>query len=317
MEFFARERRTSDAAMLTLMAAAGSQIGQFIDRREAQQRVVESEMLNSAIVAAALDCVISIDADGRVIEFNPAAVATFGISREEALGRELADLIVPVRLRDQHRRALQRCVDTGESQILGTRLEMPARRSDGTEFPVELAIGRVQVAGRPIFTAHVRDITDRKRMERERTEILAREHDARIQAEEANRSKDQFLATLSHELRTPLTAIVGWAAMLRTMQFDTRKLADIYDSIFRNAQAQTQIVSDLLDVSRIVTGRLQLDLQPTDVRDVVRLGLETVRPTATAKGVLLNADIPSTACSVSADPARLQQVIWKTSCRTR
>lgn len=310
MEFFVREPRKADASMLTLMAAAGSQIGQFIDRGRTRQRVVESEALNSAIVDAALDCVITIDAGGRIIEFNPAATLTFGIGRDQALGRELAEVIVPARLRERHREALRRCVETGEARILGKRIEMPACRADGTEFPTELSVTRVHLGERPAFTAHVRDITDRKRMEEERAELLARERNTRIQAEQANRSKDQFLATVSHELRTPLTAILGWASMLQTRDFDPEKLQHVYKSLLRNAQAQAQIVDDLLDVSRIITGQLRLELHLIDVCEVASLSLETVRPTAIAKGVLLNSHLPSSDCLVSGDAARLQQVIW-------
>ena len=310
MEFFAREPRKAEPAVLALMAAAGSQIGQFIGRRRALQRVTESEALSSAMVSAALDCVISIDADGRILEFNPAAATTFGVSRDDALGRELAALIVPERLRERHRQALRRCVETGEAHILGRRLEMPAIHADGTEFPVELAVTRVDIGDRPIFTAHVRDITERKRMEEERIDLLAREHNARVQAEWASHSKDEFLAIVSHELRTPLTAILGWASMLQTRQFDPDRVPQIYDSIVRNARAQAQIVNDLLDVSRIVAGQLRLEFQPVDVCDVARLSLETVRPTAMAKNVTLQSDIAAGGCLVLADPARLQQVIW-------
>jgi PAS domain S-box-containing protein len=310
VEFFTSTPRQVDRSMLTLMEAAGSQIGQFIERRRAEQRVAESEALYSAIVNAALDCVVTIDSSGRIVEFNPAATRVFGFRRDEALGRELADLIVPHRLRDRHRAALRRNAETGESRILGQRLEMPALRADGSEFLVEVAVTRVGGPGRPIFTAHMRDITDRKRAEDEREQLLSRERIARMDAESANRSKDQFLATVSHELRTPLTAILGWASMLRTRTFDPQRTRQIYESIERNAHAQAQIVGDLLDVSRIVTGQLRLDSEAVDVGEVANLSLETVRPTAVAKGVTLESAISSSGCFVAGDPARLQQIVW-------
>jgi PAS domain S-box-containing protein len=310
MEFFTRDPRQVDRSLLTLMETAGAHIGQFIDRRHAEQRVADSEALNSAIINAALDCVVTIDGAGTIREFNPAATRTFGFSREAAVGRELADLLVPPRLRSRHRDALRRCVDTGESTVLGKRIEMPGLRADGTEFPVELAITRVGGAGQPIFTAHMRDITDRKRAENERDQLLARERTVRLEAEAANRSKDQFLATVSHELRTPLTAILGWASMLKTRTFDPQRIQQIYESLERNAQAQAQIVGDLLDVSRIITGQLRLDSEPLDVCDAARLSLETIRPTAVAKGVRLEANIPPAPCVISGDSARLQQIIW-------
>jgi PAS domain S-box-containing protein len=310
MEFFTREPRAIDAPALRLMSAAGSHIGQFVERRRAIQDLAESSALTSAIIDAALDCIISIDANGEIVEFNPAAVRTFGFSRDQVLGRELAETIIPARLRSRHRQALRRCVETGEAHILGKRLEMPAQRADGTEFPVELAVTRVVAGARPVFTAHVRDITDRQRIEHERAELLERERSARMEAERANRSKDQFLATVSHELRTPLTAILGWASILQTRGVSPDRLPDIHDRIFRSAKAQAQIVNDLLDVSRMVAGQFQLEWQETDVCDVARLGLETIHSTALAKGVAMDAEIPGAGCVVSGDPARLQQVIW-------
>ena len=180
----------------------------------------------------------------------------------------------------------------------------------GHEFLVEIALARVGGTSQPIYTAHMRDITDRKQAENERELLLARERVARMDAEAANRSKDQFLATVSHELRTPLTAILGWASMLKTRTFDPERTRQIYDSLERNAHAQAQIVGDLLDVSRIVTGQLRLESETFDVCDVANLSLETIRPTAVAKGVTLVSDIDSAACLVAGDPARLQQVIW-------
>jgi PAS domain S-box-containing protein len=310
MEFFMRVPRPVDSSLLALMSAAGSQIGQCIDRSRTLQRMAENEALTSAVIDAALDCIITIDAAGTIIEFNPAAVRTFGFSREEALGRELADAIVPLRLREQHRDALRRVVETGRTRIVGRRLEMPAQCADGTELTVELAITRIVGGPQPVFTAHLRDISDRKRTEQERADLLNREHAARLEAESASRAKDQFLATVSHELRTPLTAILGWASMLKTREFSAERLREIYDRIYRNAEAQARIVNDLLDVSRIVTGRLRLEWRDADMCEVARQSLETIRPTATAKGLLLMSEIPETPCPVWGDPARLQQVIW-------
>src|SRR5262249_5294780 len=113
-----------------------------------------------------------------------------------------------------------------------------------------------------------------------------------------------------HELGTPLTAILGWASMLRTRDFDSARVPSIYESIYRNAQAQAQIVNDLLDVSRIVTGQLKLEPQPTDVCEVVRASLDTVRPAALATGVALVADLPTSPFTVPGDRARVQQVVW-------
>jgi CheY-like chemotaxis protein len=131
-----------------------------------------------------------------------------------------------------------------------------------------------------------------------------------VEAERANRSKDQFLATVSHELRTPLTSILGWASILQTRRCSPDRIPEIHERIFRNAKVQAQIVNDLLDVSRMVSGQFQLEWQETDVCEVARLSLETMRSTALVKGVALEAEIPDSGCVVSGDPARLQQVMW-------
>ena len=130
------------------------------------------------------------------------------------------------------------------------------------------------------------------------------------EAQEANRVKDEFLATLSHELRTPLTAILGWASMLRTSRFDEEATRRAVETIERNARAQRQIVEDVLDVSRIITGRLRIDVRPVELRSLVEAAVDGVRPAAEAKGVFLSTMLGRDVGVVSADPDRLQQVMW-------
>lgn len=134
--------------------------------------------------------------------------------------------------------------------------------------------------------------------------------EARTVAETASRVKDEFLATLSHELRTPLTAIVGWAYLLQRGQLTPEEIRTAVDTIIRNASAQNQIIDQLLDVSRIVTGKLQLDLQPMDIGSVVKAAIGTVTPAANVKGVLLQLIQDPAGTSVMGDPERLQQVFW-------
>ncbi|MDT7690074.1 MAG: hypothetical protein QOE46_2833 [Acidobacteriota bacterium] len=130
------------------------------------------------------------------------------------------------------------------------------------------------------------------------------------QAQEANRIKDEFLATLSHELRTPLTAILGWSSMLTSGGFDVEATRRAVETIERNARAQRQIIDDILDVSRIITGKLRLELRPVEVRPLVHDAVETVRPAAEAKGVYVSTLLASDVSEVSADPDRLRQVMW-------
>ena len=145
------------------------------DRTEwwhAEQARKEGEARTAAILGAALDCIITIDHEGRIVEFNPAAERTFGYSRSEALGRVMAGLIIPPAYREDHRRGLSRYLATGEGPVLGRRFEITAIRAGGEEFPVELAIAPISSGERPLFTAYLRDISERKRADEERERLL-------------------------------------------------------------------------------------------------------------------------------------------------
>jgi PAS domain S-box-containing protein len=137
----------------------------LLQRRERESPASASR--KSAVFESALDCVITIDHEGNVLEFNPAAEQTFGYVRDDIVGMQMAELIIPSSLRDAHHRGLAHYLATDEGPIFGQRLELTAMRADGTEFPVELAIARVDVPGQPVFTGFIRDITERKQAEEE------------------------------------------------------------------------------------------------------------------------------------------------------
>jgi PAS domain S-box-containing protein len=161
MELFSSDVREPDDRLLATMSALGSQVGQFVARRRAEEEVRASESRLRAMLEAALDAVVTMDARGRVTGWNPAAEAIFGYAASEASGREMAELIVPPALRDAHRRGLARFLETQRPVILDRRLELTGRRRDGTEFPVELTITRIALPGPPTFTGYLRDITVR------------------------------------------------------------------------------------------------------------------------------------------------------------
>jgi len=154
------------------------------------------------------------------------------------------------------------------------------------------------------------EILERKRAEQERAQMLAREQFARQQAEAANRVKDEFLATVSHELRTPLNAILGWVTLLRSSVIDKVDLNHALEVIERNARIQKQLIEDLLDVSRIITGKIRLELRPTDLNQIVENCVETVQPSAEAKAVSIHISKEDTALVVLGDAGRLQQILW-------
>jgi PAS domain S-box-containing protein len=415
------------------------------------------------------------DARGRITEFNPAAERTFGYRRSEMLGRPMAEVMIPPALRERHRRGLEEYLKTGEGPVIGTRVELTAMRSDGSEFPVELTITRIASPGEPMFTAYLRDISERKLAEAERQDAVRRweflaqasaviassldyeetlgalaelvvpfiadwcsvdivdadgtirrlgvahadparaelarvaavyppdpagrhprtrvlrtgrsvlipevtddglaqvadgpEHlrvlralgyrsamivaltargrtlgaltfataesgrqyvprdlafaeelarraaiamdNARLyrDAQEASRLKDEFLATVSHELRTPLQAMLGWVGVLRQGKVNPDRKAQALEIIERAGRAQAKLIEDLLDVSRIVTGRLHLDVFPTDLASVLEEALDVVRPAAEAKGVKLTAALDRSIGTVAGDPVRLQQAV--------
>src|SRR5262249_6227946 len=153
--------RTNDGQVL----GVGVVTQDVTERLAAENRLRESESRKTAILETSLDCIVTVDHEGRVLEFNPAAERTFGYTRAEAVGQELASLINPASHQDGPKRGLAQYMTTGEAPVLNRRIEMPARRKDGSEFPAELAITEITVGGRPMFTAYLRDITDRKRAE--------------------------------------------------------------------------------------------------------------------------------------------------------
>ena len=194
IEFFGYEERTTDRGLLELLRAVGGQIGEFVEAHYAEEALRESEARKGAILESALDCVITMDHQGRVVEFNPAAEAAFGISAQQAIGREMAELIIPPDLRDAHRAGLARYLESGESTILGRRIELRGMRGDGTEFPIELAISVIPGQSPPMFTGYLRDITRRRHADEERERLLERE---RVSREAADRAGEQLSAILS------------------------------------------------------------------------------------------------------------------------
>ncbi len=183
---------------------------------------------------------------------------------------------------------------------------------DGHEVWVEAhSIVVCDENGRPLGMRGVTmDITAAVRAELERAELLSRESEARAQAEEASRLKDEFLATVSHELRTPLNAVVGWSRLLKTGQLDSEGSAHAVEVIERNAVAQNQIIEDLLDVSRIITGKLRVNTKPVDLLLVIHAAIDAVRPAAEAKKIRLRTNFGATNVTVRGDVDRLQQIAW-------
>src|SRR2546421_2302144 len=429
------------------------------------------EMLYRGILENALDCIITMDADGRVLEFNPAAERTFGFSRQEAVGKELAELIIPPRMREQHRRGLAQFLKTGEGPVIGKRIEIAGVRKDGSEILVELTITALRIDSSPIFTAYLRDITERTRNDRRRlaqytvASLLAGSwtlaeassailqtitsvgdwvlsalwiydetigrlrcrafweagsehlkkfgqfsqtvqfrmgeglpgrvwqsnepawvHDvavdknfprapaakeaglrggfafplfagravngvvelfsehvtepdpdllqlvtalgsqiglfierrrvekelemAKENAEAASAAKDRFLATLSHELRTPLNPVLLWADGVLNQPGLNPEIEQGLRMVCRNIELEARLIDDLLDLTRIARGKLQLRLQVADAHDLVRHAIEIVRADLDGRHIQLSVALEAKSHQVNVDPPRLEQVFW-------
>lgn len=242
--------------------------------------------------------------DGVVLWANQYELEMLGFSKEEYIGKKIVDFHADREVIEDMLVRLAR----GE-KLMNVSARLVAR--DGSIRNVLISstarFEHGQFKNTQCFT---RDITELKRSELERNQLLESERKARIEAERASRMKDDFLATLSHELRTPLNAILGYAHLLREGTIGPSELREAIEVIERNARSQTQIIEDLLDMSRIVSGKLRLDVQRLDIAAVVTAAVDTVKPAADGKGIRITSLLDPHVGPVKGDPSRLQQVIW-------
>jgi PAS domain S-box-containing protein len=261
----------------------------------------------AALVDSSDDVIISKTLDGIITSWNTAAQRTFGWTAAEAIGRHIT-LIIPDDRRAEEADVLAR-IRRGERV---DHFETVRQTKDGRLVDLSITVSPVRDgAGRIVGASKIgRDISERRRIEHERAALLASAEEARQHAETLNRTKDQLLATVSHELRTPLNSIFGWARMMQSAEMDQHARMRAINAIVRNVSALGRLVEDLLDVSRIVTGRMRLDFQVLDFMTVVEAAMETVRPAASAKGVALTATTSSALGMIRGAPDRLQQVVW-------
>ena len=187
--------------------------------------------------------------------------------------------------------------------------DLPLEAKDGKRREVEFVSNVYDEGGHQVIQCNIRDITARKQREEEFKQLMVREKEARAEAEEANHVKDEFLATVSHELRTPLTAILGWSTMLCNDTLDEAASARALEVIDRNAKTQAQLIEDILDLSRIINGKLQLQVRPVGLAEIVNATIECLRPTADVKAIQIQAQLDPDVGLVSGDPNRLQQVV--------
>ena len=278
------------------------------DPRDSDARALEHARARlAAIVDSSDDVIVSKTLDGVITSWNRAAERLFGWPAAEAIGRHIT-LIIPADRLAEENDVLAR-IRRGERV---DHFDTVRVTRDGRLVDVSITVSPVKdSSGRIIGASKIaRDISERRRLEEQREQLLAREQDARVQAEALNRAKDELLATVSHELRTPLNSIFGWARMMQSTVMDESARMRAINAILRNVAAQARLVEDLLDLSRIVTGRLRLDFEVLDLNAVIEAALETVRPAADAKGIALVVTLDRSLGSIMGAADRLQQVVW-------
>ena len=262
--------------------------------------------LLAAIVESSDDAIVSKTLDGVITSWNGGAERMLGWPAEMAIGRHIT-LIVPDERRAEEDEVLAR-IRRGERIH---HFETVRVTRDGRLIDVSLTVSPVRdAAGRIVGASKVaRDVSERRRLDDARNALLAHERQARTATEALMRAKDQLLATISHELRTPLNAIFGWARLLERTELDAPSRARAVTAIVNGAASQARLVDDLLDLSRVVTGRLRLDVVPVDLLGIVNAALDVVRPSANAKNITLVTTLADVGPMQGA-PDRLQQVVW-------
>jgi PAS domain S-box-containing protein len=297
---------------LDTAGAVVSLIGLITDRTErrlVEDALRESEERYRVLIASVKSyAIFAVDLKGFVTTWNEGVERLLGWTRDEFIGMPTEKLFSAEDVaQGVHRHELAIAVEEGTSAS-----DLWLLQKDGTPFFGSCMFSRaVDHNGHVIgFSVVIRDRTAWKRAQEERDRLLESERKVRQEAEQASRLKDEFLATLSHELRSPLNAIVGWVHIARRHAGDNTELAKSLDTIERNVRAQTQIVNDLLDMSRIMTGQVRLDLQTVDLRDAVSNAVENIRPAADVKRVRIDKALDGDIGWTKVDPARLNQMLW-------
>ncbi|MGE5659147.1 MAG: PAS domain S-box protein [Actinomycetota bacterium] len=277
------------------------------DRKQAEEALRESEARFRHLADGAPMLVWMSGTDKLCNYFNQSWLTFTGRTMEQELGNGWTEGL--------HSDDLQHCLDIYTTAFEARscfEIEYRLRRFDG-EYRWILDAGTPRFTPEGEFLGYIGscfDIHDRKCAEQEREQLLAREQAARAAAERANRVKDEFLAIVSHELRSPLNPILGWSTLLQTHKLDSAKTALALSTIERNARLQAELIEDLLDLSRILRGKLSLNVVPTDLASTIQSAMETVRLAAEAKSIQIYTQLRPDIGLVSGDPSRLQQVVW-------
>jgi len=261
----------------------------------------------ASIVKSSDDAIITVDFDGVITSWNQGAEWLYGYIGREAIGQPVTMLIPPELFNAE--KGILESLRRGEHI---KHFESVRVRKDGSAVPISLTVSPIKNAQGEVIGASriARDITERIHAEEGMRAAYEKESAARAESEQASRLKDEFLATVSHELRSPLNSILGWSKMLRANRLDKEQSARALEVICSSAQTQNKLIADLLDVSRIISGKLRLDVSMVDLVPIIQAAIDVVCPAAGAKRISLVSSLDPAAGPVSGDPDRLQQVVW-------
>ncbi|HYF49712.1 MAG TPA: ATP-binding protein [Planctomycetota bacterium] len=283
-DFSADSDHDGDSGGILRGPTSVEQLERMLCQRTEELRESENRFRN--IITRNIDGILIVDTDGVLRFLNPSAETMLGRSAERLLGQQI-----------------------GFPIVAGDRTEVDIFRGGGETAVAEMRAVETEWGGQQAVLCSLRDVTERKQLIEEKIRLLKSEQEARKVAEVASRAKDEFLATLSHELRTPLTAIMGWARMLNSGKLDHPTSVRGLEVIIRNVHTQLRLIDDILDLSRIIRGKLRLEQREIELATVIDAAIDSVRPAADGKNITINRDVGGSTV-LNGDPDRLQQVIW-------
>ncbi len=312
LEFFTEQVFEPDAAILETMIQVGNELNRLADRFAARRAKLRSAERLRHLLDASVEAFVSMDEGGTITAWNAAAERTFGMSRDEAVGRRLVDTIVPPRYREAHHMGIGRFLTTGERRVLDRRFEITAWHPDGHEFPVELALWAIQDEETGwTFNGLFHDITERKRAESALRDAYEHERAAVAMLRELDESKREFAATVSHELRTPLANVIGYLEVLSTGDAGpvNGHQARILDTVHRNAERLRVLIEDLLTISRVEAGAFNLLIEPAQLDGLLKQTYAAIEPRARLRSHRFSLLVDDAVGAAEVDAEQVQRAI--------